>query len=98
MKLIQRAAAGRGGGAWTGWGGYCCSRTDREAIIWGMEGGGRGSICLLPLLIGTSASEAATDAEAQRERWRAMVELMYPARLLRGDSPQVSLTTVVFKY
>lgn len=33
------------------------------------------SICLLPLLIGTSASETATDAEAQRERWRAMAAL-----------------------
>ena len=48
--------------------------------------GGGGSICLLPLLIGTSASETATDAEAQREG-RRETESACPARLPRGDSP-----------
>lgn len=64
MKLIQRAAAGRGGVGVCACAvvGYCCSRTDREVWRWG------GSICLLPLLIGTSASQTATDAEAQREK------------------------------
>lgn len=32
----------------------------------GIDGGGGGSTSLLPLLIETSASETATDAEAQR--------------------------------
>lgn len=78
-----------------GWAGYCCCRIDREVIIWGMEGGGC-SICLLPLLIGTSASQTATDAEAHRERWRAMVLLGVDAscQVVAGRFG----TSVVFKY
>lgn len=78
-----------------GWAGYCCCRIDREVIIWGMEGGGC-SICLLPLLIGTSASQTATDAEAHRERWRAMVLLGVDAscQVVAGRFS----TSVVFKY
>lgn len=60
-----------------------------------MEGGGC-SICLLPLLIGTSASQTATDAEAHRERWRAMVLLGADAscQVVAGRFS----TSVVFKY
>lgn len=70
MKLIRRTGV-EGAGV----GRYCYDRIDRGVIGWmregGMEGEWRGSICLLPLLIGTSASKTATDAKAQRERWRA---------------------------
>lgn len=59
-------------------------------------GGGGGShvgrwrpepVCLLALLAGTSASEAAADAEA---RTRPRCESSFPARLLRGEFPEAS--------
>lgn len=73
----------------------------REVIIWGdgaWIGGGGGSICLLPLLIGTSAFETATDAEAQRERWRAMVlGVDVSCQVVLGRFTARQLTTVAEK-
>lgn len=63
-----------------------------------MGGWRRGSICLLALLIGTSASEAATDAEAQRKRWRAMVGFDVSCQVVVGRLPTSQLNTVGFKY
>lgn len=72
---------------------------DRDVIIWGGERRGV-SFCLLPLLIGTSASETATDAEAQRERWRAMVVVRVDVSCQVADwrFTTSQLTTATFHY
>lgn len=109
MELIQRGCLqgevtvlGRG---WRMRGGYSCSWIDRKVIIWGDEGnvekgaGGAVSACCLSL-IGTSASESATDAEAQRGRWRPTVvgvEAFLPGCLGgRGNCTTLQLTSVGF--
>lgn len=83
MELIQRgclrgevAVLGLGGLGWGVWG-YSCRRIHRKVIIRGgwrecVCVGGAVSACCLSL-IGTSALETATDAEAQKGRWRPMV-------------------------
>lgn len=41
-------------------------RTDQDRVKRGVEGERRGSICLLPLPIGTAVSQSATDADSQK--------------------------------